>query len=114
MIILERRGKLLGILPQIKNKMLLETTPPKDDKYEAQGYWVGNKAYASRFCKNAKDCELWTTKPGRQVVGFPNYTRFRALTKPQSLALKSKLKVYSSEIEKEKKVKSYYEKKNSI
>ena len=46
MIILERRGKLLGILPQIKNKMLLETTPPKDDKYEFLVYreWEGGWA----------------------------------------------------------------------
>ena len=65
MIILERRGKLLGILPQIKNKMLLETTPPKDDKYESQGYWVGNKSILTKFDIERKDLHIIFMLPDR-------------------------------------------------
>ena len=104
--------QVVGILPQIKAKMLPETTPPKEDKYQAQGNWIGNKDYTSRFCKNANECQMWKYEPGRKVVGFPSYQRFRALTKQQNQALGNKLKVYSSEIEKEKKIKFYYEKKH--
>ena len=64
-----RREKLLGILPQIKQKMLFECTPKKD-KYEPQKDWVNFSKYVSRYCRSAKQTDLWKMSSSRKIVGW--------------------------------------------
>ena len=103
-----RRGKLLGILPQIKQKMLFECTFKKD-KYKPQKDWVNFSKYVSRYCRSAKQTDLWKMSSSRKAVGFPNYVRFTALTKNQSLCLKKKVANIAEEMENLKLIKKYYE-----
>ena len=104
---IERRGKLLGHLSEVESHMLSETSP-KPDKYDSQRYWKGFNEMGSRFCQNASKCDLWKETPGRKVQGFHRYTRFRSLTKRQSEALNTKLCSMAKQIEKDKRIRSYY------